>query len=158
MGIRAGPWESTRRIGDMVTNSCNRADTNVGASIRARRKELGISRTNLGKAAGISRKALKSYERGTTKIGPSALLDLAELLKVPLPYFFTNAQLRPGSCVHFASSEDLAPLPQEDPASSEAAALLAALNRIQISPYRRRTLRLLSLIENLLTEVARNAD
>ncbi|MBV9783224.1 MAG: helix-turn-helix transcriptional regulator [Acidisphaera sp.] len=136
-----------------VRNSPGRADTNVGATIRARRKELGLSRAYLAKAAGMTRKELRKYENSTSKIRPSALVEIAEVLKVPLAYFFKNVQHGRGSCDENDFSEDLASLPMGDPALREAAALLLVLNRIQLSPYLPRTLRLLTSIEALLLEI-----
>ena len=101
----------------------------------------------------MTRKELRKYENSTSKIRPSALVEIAEVLKVPLAYFFKNVQHGRGSCDENDFSEDLASLPMGDPALREAAALLLVLNRIQLSPYLPRTLRLLTSIEALLLEI-----
>lgn len=63
-------------------------DHYVGTNIRLRRKELGLSQPHVADAIGVSFQQLQKYERGTNRISGSTLFVTAEVLKVPVSYFF----------------------------------------------------------------------
>ena len=63
-------------------------DVEVGARTRARREQLGLSRDDLARAAGISLRALRSYEAGTVRPTPAELCAIAVSLAVSIAYFF----------------------------------------------------------------------
>ena len=65
-------------------------DVHVGLRIRNRRKELGLSQTNLGEAIGVTFQQLQKYERGVNRIGASRLAAIAGALGVPIGYFFPD--------------------------------------------------------------------
>jgi transcriptional regulator with XRE-family HTH domain len=56
-------------------------DLEVGARIRDRRKALGMSQTDLGKAIGVSFQQVQKQERGTNRVSSSALVLIARALK-----------------------------------------------------------------------------
>ncbi len=66
----------------------NPVDVHVGARVRQRRTLLGMSRTTLGDALGVSFQQVQKYERGTNRMGSSRLFDLSRVLDVPVEYFF----------------------------------------------------------------------
>lgn len=66
----------------------NPTDIQVGARLRVRRIELGLSQTDLGGQVGITFQQIQKYEKGVNRIGASRLLAIAGVLHVPVAYFF----------------------------------------------------------------------
>jgi len=58
-------------------------DTGLGARIRIRRKELGVSQSELAERIGISFQQVQKYERGTNRVSASTLLAIARALECP---------------------------------------------------------------------------
>ena len=56
-------------------------DQEIGARLRVRRKQLGLSQTELGERLGVSFQQLQKYERGTNRISASSLIVLADALE-----------------------------------------------------------------------------
>ena len=67
----------------------------VGKKIRAARKELGMSQTDLGKVLGCSHVAISKMERGITKISISDVERLATALGYTLDYFVSDTPSSP---------------------------------------------------------------
>lgn len=67
-------------------------DVHVGARLRTRRKELGLSQTAVGQGLGYSFQQVQKYERGVNRISASALWTLALLLEVEVGYFFEGLE------------------------------------------------------------------
>ena len=65
-------------------------DVHVGARLRVRRTLSGMSQTTLGDAIGLSFQQMQKYERGANRISASRLFDLAQVLDVPIAYFFDD--------------------------------------------------------------------
>ena len=60
----------------------------IGAKIRMRRGELGMSQTDLAKAIGVTFQQVQKYEQGKNRVGGSRLDGIAKALQVPVSYFF----------------------------------------------------------------------
>ncbi|GAD59286.1 transcriptional regulator, Cro/CI family [Brevundimonas abyssalis TAR-001] len=54
----------------------------MGARIAFRRRELGLSQTNLGQAVGITFQQVQKYERGTNRVSASRLYEMSKVLNV----------------------------------------------------------------------------
>jgi transcriptional regulator with XRE-family HTH domain len=67
-------------------------DAFVGARIRARRKQLGLTQAGLGAAVGLSFKQIRKYERGENRVGASRLFEIAQVLDVAVDYFFDGLE------------------------------------------------------------------
>ncbi|WP_262695005.1 helix-turn-helix domain-containing protein [Kordiimonas aquimaris] len=79
-------------------------DIHVGQRVRARRKMLGLSQTQLGQELGVTFQQVQKYERGTNRIGSSRLFRMSSTLDVPVAYFFEGAETKlPG----YDSIEDI---------------------------------------------------
>ena len=63
-------------------------DKHVGALIRAKRKAMGMSQSELAEALGITFQQIQKYERGANRISASKLYEAARLLQSPVSYFF----------------------------------------------------------------------
>ena len=75
----------------MATTSDNKIDKEVGARVRARRTELGMSQTELAEALNVSFQQIQKYEKGKNRISASKLQLMAEVLKAPVALFFGNS-------------------------------------------------------------------
>ena len=66
----------------------NPIDTHVGSRVRMRRLILGMSQEKLGDAIGLTFQQVQKYEKGTNRMGSSRLVQIANVLKVPVTFFF----------------------------------------------------------------------
>ena len=66
-------------------------DTHVGARIRSRRLMLNLSQTKLADALGLTFQQVQKYEKGVNRVGASRLAQIAEILEVPVSWFFDGA-------------------------------------------------------------------
>ena len=69
-------------------------DIHVGQRVRARRKMLSMSQTELGKQLGVTFQQVQKYERGTNRIGSSRLFRMSNALDVPVAFFFEGAETK----------------------------------------------------------------
>ena len=72
----------------------NPTDIHVGSRIRLRRNMLGMSQEKLGESLGITFQQIQKYEKGTNRVGASRLQAIANILGVPVAFFFEDL---PGS-------------------------------------------------------------
>ncbi len=63
-------------------------DLHVGARLRDRRAELGLTQASVAKAVGIRFQQIQKYERGANRVSASRLWELARVLDVGIDYFF----------------------------------------------------------------------
>jgi len=70
-------------------------DRHVGARLRVRRTILGMSQSQLGKAAGITFQQLQKYENGVNRVSASKLYRFASVLGVPVLFFFEGVDAKP---------------------------------------------------------------
>ncbi len=66
----------------------NQIDTHVGGRVRLRRMLLGMSQEKLGESLGLTFQQVQKYEKGVNRIGASRLFDLAQVLGVPVQFFY----------------------------------------------------------------------
>jgi transcriptional regulator with XRE-family HTH domain len=67
-------------------------DKHVGARVRMRRMELGMSQATLGIRLGLTFQQVQKYEKGWNRIGASRLSQIAEILEVPVSWFFEGGE------------------------------------------------------------------
>jgi transcriptional regulator with XRE-family HTH domain len=72
----------------MQTKLPNRVDKHVGARVRMRRMMLNMSQSDLGEALGVTFQQVQKYEKGTNRVSASRLQRMAQVLQVPVPFFF----------------------------------------------------------------------
>jgi len=60
----------------------------IGRRIKLRRLQLGLSQESLGLALGVTFEQVQKYEKGTDRIGAGRLQQVAEILRVPILFFF----------------------------------------------------------------------
>lgn len=56
--------------------------------LRRRRNYLGLSQSDVAAALKVTFQQVQKYERGTSRISASRLLQIADSLRVPVAYFF----------------------------------------------------------------------
>jgi transcriptional regulator with XRE-family HTH domain len=80
----------TRRGGDP-------RDAEIGQRVRALRVQRGLSQTELGNLISVTFQQVQKYEKGANRISAGRLQRIAEVLGVPVAYFFAAAEHRQGS-------------------------------------------------------------
>lgn len=63
-------------------------DVTVGNRVREMRIRKGLSQQALGEKVGVSFQQIQKYERGTNRMGSSRLVQIADVLDVPVSSFF----------------------------------------------------------------------
>jgi transcriptional regulator with XRE-family HTH domain len=71
----------------------NPIDVHVGGRIRMRRLLLGMNQETLANALGLTFQQVQKYEGGANRVSASRLAAMAEILGVPIGYFYGD--LRP---------------------------------------------------------------
>jgi transcriptional regulator with XRE-family HTH domain len=73
------------------------ADVHVGGRIRARRLLVGMNQDTLANRLGLTFQQVQKYESGANRVSASRLSQIAELLGVPVDYFFIGLGGEEGS-------------------------------------------------------------
>lgn len=72
----------------MAARKPHHIDVHVGSRVRLRRMFIGMSQERLGEQMNLTFQQIQKYEKGTNRIGASRLFQLAEVLSVPVGFFF----------------------------------------------------------------------
>ncbi len=90
--VMDGAEEDLHLADDSVTPKAspraNIADRHVGMRIRERRIMLGLSQQQLAVMIGVTYQQAHKYERGLNRISAGRLYDIAQVLSVPISWFF----------------------------------------------------------------------
>ena len=73
-----------------ATGGYDPIDVAVGAKIRLRRKQLGMSQKSLADAVGVTFQQVQKYERGANRVSASSLARVAKALEMPVAALFDN--------------------------------------------------------------------
>jgi transcriptional regulator with XRE-family HTH domain len=79
---------STRRS----TSRTQDIDRHVGARIRERRIMLGLTQQQLADLIGVTYQQAHKYERGINRVSAGRLFEVAQVLGVPVSYFFDGLE------------------------------------------------------------------
>ena len=109
----------------------NPIDRHVGARVRMRRLMLEMTQTELGNKLDLTFQQVQKYETGTNRIGASRLQHIADVLQVPVAFFFD------GAVGDLKAAEPRALFVSEFLASSEGIALVKAYMNIRDAKTRR---------------------
>ena len=74
----------------MAKKKADAIDRQVGVRVRMQRVALKMSQQQLAAELGISFQQVQKYEKGSNRIGASRLRRLAEILQVPVGFFFED--------------------------------------------------------------------
>lgn len=71
-------------------------DRHIGARIRMRRIQLGISQEKLAEGLGLTFQQVQKYEKAKNRVGGSRMAKIARVLEVEVGFFYQGAP-QPGS-------------------------------------------------------------
>ena len=71
-------------------------DVHVGSRIRVRRLLIGMNQETLARALGLTFQQVQKYEGGANRVSASRLSEIANVLGVPISYFFSDIDLTGG--------------------------------------------------------------
>jgi transcriptional regulator with XRE-family HTH domain len=66
----------------------DRIDIHIGNRLRAQRVTMAMTQAEFGRRLGITFQQVQKYERGRNRVSASTLWKAAQILRVPLVYFF----------------------------------------------------------------------
>lgn len=117
----------------------NQIDAHVGSRVRLRRQLMKMSQEKLGDELGVTFQQVQKYERGANRIGASRLYSLANVLDVPVNFFFDGLT---GVAAGGVAETEQSPIVYDFIQSSGGVALAEAFSRIKTPKVRRRVLEL----------------
>lgn len=133
----------------------NPIDVHVGSRLKLRRTMMGMTQEKLGDQLGVTFQQVQKYEKGANRIGASRLQEIAEILDVPVSFFFEDARqsaeefpLAAPSDLGFADSKGVA-FQVSGASTGEAHALARAFSRIGDARIRRRIIDLVETLADL---------
>jgi transcriptional regulator with XRE-family HTH domain len=65
-------------------------DVQVGARVRTRRLLIGMNQETLARSLGLTFQQVQKYESGANRVSASRLSEIADILSVPISYFFSD--------------------------------------------------------------------
>ncbi|WP_375675892.1 helix-turn-helix domain-containing protein [Bartonella sp. CL42QHWL] len=65
-------------------------DIAIGRKIRFKRTMLGMSQKKLGSQLGVTFQQIQKYEKGSNRIGAGRLQEIADILNVPIAFFYAD--------------------------------------------------------------------
>ncbi len=74
----------------MVKKNPNPVDVHVGGRVRMRRILISLSQEKLGDQLGLTFQQVQKYEKGSNRISASRLWQMAQILGVPVSFFFDD--------------------------------------------------------------------
>jgi transcriptional regulator with XRE-family HTH domain len=128
----------------------NPIDAHVGNRMRLRRMLIGLSQEKMGEMLGLTFQQVQKYEKGVNRIGAGRLYQIADILDVPINYFYEGfAGLDEKG--HHAANDDTGTKPVMDFLSSgEGLQLTLAFMKIKDGKVRKRVIDLIkSLAEGV---------
>lgn len=104
-------------------------DIHLGRRLRRRRRILGLTQQQLANACGVRFQQIQKYECAANRMSASRLWQLAEVLEVPVSYFYDGLSQD--------GNEDKEPEPPEPTAGKETKALIRAFYSLSERPRQR---------------------
>ncbi len=121
----------------MTKKTPNPIDRHVGSRVRMRRMMISMSQEKLGERLGITFQQVQKYEKGTNRIGASRMHQIANILGVPVAFFYEGAPGGEATAAGFADSGNPAYV-SDFLASSDGLALSKAFMKVTDPKLRRR--------------------
>jgi transcriptional regulator with XRE-family HTH domain len=93
-GAREGRGSAPIRVAPVrrATSRTQDVDRHVGARVRERRIMLGLTQQQLADLIGVTYQQAHKYERGINRVSAGRLYEIAQVLSVPVSYFFDGLQ------------------------------------------------------------------
>jgi transcriptional regulator with XRE-family HTH domain len=105
-------------------------DIHLGRRLRRRRRILGLTQQQLASACGVRFQQIQKYECAANRMSASRLWQLAEVLEVPVSYFYEGLALD-------VVADEKEPAPPEPVAGKETKALIRAFYSLSERPRQR---------------------
>ncbi len=122
-------------------------NAHVGGRLRERRILLGFSQTRLGESLDLSFQQIQKYEGGTDRISVGRLVHLAEVLDVPITYFFEELsgldESTPKVLKSALKSDKSDTIPADSMSTTETLELVRAYYQIEPPKLRKRVFTLI---------------
>jgi transcriptional regulator with XRE-family HTH domain len=134
----------------------NPTDKHVGTRIRMRRMMLGMSQTTLGNAVDVTFQQIQKYEKGVNRVSASRMQQFAQILHVPVSFFFEDAPV--ANIFGIKSRETLPGMPayiQEFITIRDGLSIIEAFSRIRNPKLRRAVV---ALVEQIAGDDKRRGD
>jgi transcriptional regulator with XRE-family HTH domain len=138
-GLRAGSasesdMSSRAASSHRSTSRTQDIDRYVGARVRERRIMLGLTQQQLADLIGVTYQQAHKYERGINRVSAGRLFEVAQVLSVPVSYFFDGLEdesersisPRERMCLELARNFAQIPNERHQEALSQLARVLAA--------------------------------
>ena len=127
---KAGQAATSRRSSGRTQD----IDRHVGARIRERRIMLGLTQQQLADLIGVTYQQAHKYERGINRVSAGRLFEIAQVLSVPVSYFFDGLDEQGGRpisprermCLELARNFAQIPNERHQEALSQLARVLAS--------------------------------
>lgn len=131
VGGNASPRPASSRRSTTRTQDVDRY---VGARIRERRIMLGLTQQQLADLIGVTYQQAHKYERGINRVSAGRLFEVAQVLSVPVSFFFDGLEQendrsispRERMCLELARNFAQIPNERHQEALSQLARVLAA--------------------------------
>lgn len=88
-------------------DAAERIDRHMGARIRHRRREVGISQAKLAETLGLSFQQVQKYEIGANRVSASTLWRISQMLGVAPSYWFDGLPADDGEAVRYDQAAEL---------------------------------------------------
>lgn len=132
----------------MTKKSPNPIDKHVGSRVRMRRMMISMSQEKLGEQLGITFQQIQKYEKGTNRIGASRLQQIANVLGVPVAFFFEGAPTPQGTAPGSFRESPSPAYVSDFLATSDGLALVKSFMRVRDPKVRRRIVDLVEAISS----------
>jgi len=83
--------QSARTIMTTKTKRADATDHSVAEKIRVQRILCGLSQTELGNKLGVTFQQIQKYEKGSNRVSAGRLKQIADILEIPVSFFFEGA-------------------------------------------------------------------
>ena len=135
------------KVGPVPKKQANPVDGQVGTRVRLRRMLVGMSQERLGELLGLTFQQVQKYEKGVNRIGAGRLFQVAQILGVPISYFYEGVIEQ--SAASARNGDTSTPPVMEFLSSGEGLQLTLAFMRIKDSKVRKRVV---DLVKSLAEE------
>jgi transcriptional regulator with XRE-family HTH domain len=122
----------------------NPIDAQVGNRVRLRRMLVGMSQEKLGELLGLTFQQVQKYEKGVNRIGAGRLYQVANILGVPVSYFYEDVPDKADDLMN--ANEHASPPVMQFLSSGEGLQLALAFMRIKESKVRKRVIDLVKTL------------
>lgn len=85
---------TSSREGAIRKRRAGAEDIEIGRKIRALRLERGLSQSSLADSIGLTFQQVQKYEKGTNRVSAGRLQRIAEMLNIPVTFFYGDTGAR----------------------------------------------------------------